>query len=158
MAAKAHHRKPSTFGERRMAKLRVPFQDDELKNGPPRCTAADFQTPSLRKCPFDLTTIRWEERLGVGLDGCVWKVSFGESGPYILKAMSTIQCILTIAGLHFSLATLVLGHGAAAPVLHVLRYPAGMPECCLARDDAAGCCECRCLRADLGELGPEITR
>lgn len=49
---------------------KVPFLDDAPMVGPPSCTAADFHTPRIRRCPFDLDTIRWRRQLGEGLDGC----------------------------------------------------------------------------------------
>lgn len=52
----------------------TPFRDDALMDGPPACTAADFELPRLRRCPLD-----------EGLDGCVWKVWFGDAGPFVLK-------------------------------------------------------------------------
>ncbi|KAL2022665.1 hypothetical protein VTK56DRAFT_4746 [Thermocarpiscus australiensis] len=64
---------------------RAPFRDDSLMLGPPSCTAEDFETPRLRRCPFDLDTMSWESRIDGGLDGYVWKVNFGDKGPFILK-------------------------------------------------------------------------
>ncbi|KAM6535425.1 hypothetical protein FALCPG4_004989 [Fusarium falciforme] len=55
--------------------------------GPPGCSAADFDVPRLRRCPFDLANIDWKasSRLGGGLDGYVWKVWFKGDGPFVLK-------------------------------------------------------------------------
>ncbi|KAI8722334.1 hypothetical protein NCS52_00377000 [Fusarium sp. LHS14.1] len=65
----------------------VPFRDDELMEGPPSCSAEDFDLPRLRRCPLDLADIDWESssRLGGGLDGYVWKVWFKGDGPFVLK-------------------------------------------------------------------------
>ncbi|KAK7414171.1 hypothetical protein QQX98_006957 [Neonectria punicea] len=48
-------------------------------SGSPPCTAQDFELPRLRHCTFDLSTITWEDRLGGGLDGYVWK--FWDADP-----------------------------------------------------------------------------
>lgn len=74
----------------RAAAAAVPFRNDQCMAGPPSCSASDFKTPRLRRCPFDLTTINWNSssRLGGGLDGYVWKVWFGADGPYALKVVS----------------------------------------------------------------------
>lgn len=47
----------------------------------------DFGVPRLRKCPFSLGSIDWEHAmiLGRGMDGIVWRVYFGDDGPYALK-------------------------------------------------------------------------
>lgn len=66
----------------------MPFLDDKPMNGPPSCTEQDFREPHLRQCTFDFNTIRWERKLGGGLDGYVWKVWFGEKGPFALKVVS----------------------------------------------------------------------
>jgi hypothetical protein len=47
-----------------------------------------FKTSLLHQCPFDLTTISSGACLGGGIDGYVWKVRFGESGPFALKVVS----------------------------------------------------------------------
>ncbi|ERS98797.1 uncharacterized protein SPSK_04307 [Sporothrix schenckii 1099-18] len=50
-------------------------------------TMADLKTPKLRRCTFDVDTIDWRRArlLGAGLDGAVWRVFFGDKGPYALK-------------------------------------------------------------------------
>ncbi|KAK3945400.1 hypothetical protein QBC46DRAFT_372129 [Diplogelasinospora grovesii] len=66
----------------------VPFKDDTLmSDDPPSCAWADFETPRLRKCPFDLSTVSWKKAklLGYGMDGCVWRVNFGDQGPFAIK-------------------------------------------------------------------------
>lgn len=47
----------------------------------------------LRHCSFDLDTMTFEARLGGGLDGCVWKVRFGDQGPFALKVVSTTKSV-----------------------------------------------------------------
>ena len=88
---------------------RVPFRDNALMTGPPSCTAADFKKPRLRRCPFDPAELRFEARLGGGLDGYVWKVDFGDEGPFALKVVSLVQagstreiCIVLFVGLSCS--------------------------------------------------------
>jgi hypothetical protein len=63
----------------------TPFRDDALMIAPPSCTAADFELPRLRRCPFDLDNLIIEASIDGGLDGYVWKVRFGDEGPFILK-------------------------------------------------------------------------
>ncbi|KIH87517.1 hypothetical protein SPBR_05108 [Sporothrix brasiliensis 5110] len=53
--------------------------------GLPRCDLDDLGKPQLRKCPFDIDSISWLERLGGGRDGYCWKVKFGDKGPFALK-------------------------------------------------------------------------
>ncbi|KAJ4162719.1 hypothetical protein NW754_014137 [Fusarium falciforme] len=74
--------RPSPIWQRAM---QVPFLDDKPMNGPPSCTEQDLKLPHLRQCTFDFNTIAWERKLGGGLDGYVWKVWFGEKGPFALK-------------------------------------------------------------------------
>lgn len=69
--------------------MKVPFCDDELMMGPPDCSLAAFKKPLLRQCPFDLATISWKAHLGGGgVDGYVWRVKFGDGGPFALKVVS----------------------------------------------------------------------
>ncbi|KAF5619782.1 hypothetical protein F52700_11610 [Fusarium sp. NRRL 52700] len=65
----------------------VAFRDDMLMSGPPSCSAANFKRPRLRRCLFNPATIDWSHssRVGGGVDGYIWKVWFGEDGPYALK-------------------------------------------------------------------------
>jgi hypothetical protein len=65
-----------------------PFLDDEYMKGPPRFRGRDFNHPRLRRCSFDPKTLVFESRLGGGADGYVWKVKFGEEGPFALKVVS----------------------------------------------------------------------
>lgn len=93
------HRRPER--EHWIEAAKVPFRDDSLMLGPPSLTAADFKMPRLRRCRFDLATVSWEARIGGGLDGYVWKVKFGDEGPFIPKVVSTCklkrgQHVLTI--------------------------------------------------------------
>ncbi|OAA59176.1 hypothetical protein SPI_06378 [Niveomyces insectorum RCEF 264] len=52
--------------------------------GPPPCTKKDFREPRLRKCPFDLNDLKWDEAriLGAGMDGHVWRVRFQDDEKY----------------------------------------------------------------------------
>ncbi|OAA54280.1 hypothetical protein SPI_08899 [Niveomyces insectorum RCEF 264] len=61
-----------------------PFLSEDLMEGPPSCTKADFKHPRLRRYPFDLETVNWDEAivLGVGLDGHVWRVRFQDDETY----------------------------------------------------------------------------
>jgi hypothetical protein len=63
-----------------------------LLEGEPSCFAADFKLPQLRRCPFDPATIDWNRSIpvGGGLDGYVWKVWFGQDGPYALKVVRSV--------------------------------------------------------------------
>ncbi|KAK5989676.1 hypothetical protein PT974_07931 [Cladobotryum mycophilum] len=73
----------------RLAFLELPFLDDAEMQGAPNLSIAAFETPKLRRCPFNLASVNWRSKstsaLGGGLDGFVWKVSFGDDGPYALK-------------------------------------------------------------------------
>ncbi|KAI1503798.1 hypothetical protein F5X99DRAFT_406797 [Biscogniauxia marginata] len=64
----------------------VPYLSEELMEGPPSCKAEDLNTPRLRRCPFDLAAVSWNDsvHLGSGIDGCSWKVKFKE-GFFVLK-------------------------------------------------------------------------
>ncbi|KAI0387109.1 hypothetical protein F5Y04DRAFT_76962 [Hypomontagnella monticulosa] len=68
--------------------LHVPFLSEQLMSEPLSCTAADFKTPRLRKCVFDLNSIDWRHsrRIGTGWDGCSWKIRIrGHDRLYALK-------------------------------------------------------------------------
>ncbi|KAJ8126542.1 hypothetical protein O1611_g7095 [Lasiodiplodia mahajangana] len=73
--------------------VKVDFCSNELMQGPPNHTAEDFEQPRLRKCPFPLDAIKWESvtKLGDGYDGCVWKVTFGDQGTFVLKVFWDLQ-------------------------------------------------------------------
>ncbi|SPO02451.1 uncharacterized protein DNG_05124 [Cephalotrichum gorgonifer] len=74
-----------------MAPNLAPSTHDLIRNminkGDASCTAADFRLPRLRRSRFDAADINWERSslVGGGRDGYVWKVWFGEDGPYALK-------------------------------------------------------------------------
>jgi hypothetical protein len=77
------------FHKRRLRFQTVPFLDDTTmdENGPTSWKVADFKVPRLRKCDFNLDSVDWERAviLGAGMDGLVWRVSFGDKGPFALK-------------------------------------------------------------------------
>ncbi|KAG7291120.1 hypothetical protein NEMBOFW57_001130 [Staphylotrichum longicolle] len=76
----------SDYVESRVAsQRRIAFRDDTPMVGPPGTTATDFKMPRLRRCPFTLDSMIWEARVDGGIDGYVWKVSFGAKGPFALK-------------------------------------------------------------------------
>ncbi|RKU42519.1 hypothetical protein DL546_003929 [Coniochaeta pulveracea] len=60
---------------------------------------SDFKRPRLRKCGFDLNTVDWRRAkvLGAGLDGFVWRVRFGNEGPYYALKLFWDQDPLEIA-------------------------------------------------------------
>ena len=68
---------------------RYPCMADELMDAAksPSVTLKNLAVPRLRKCPFDIDTIDWQraKKLGVGADGCVYRVYFGDQGPFALK-------------------------------------------------------------------------
>ncbi|KAK1764171.1 hypothetical protein QBC33DRAFT_548270 [Phialemonium atrogriseum] len=53
--------------------------------GPPGCTGRDLQTLRHRRFALDPATLVFKERIDGGLDGYVWKVYFGDAGPFALK-------------------------------------------------------------------------
>jgi len=73
-------------------KVKVAFRCDDLLEGSPSLLVADFNLPRLRQCPLDPSTINWSlsSPIGGGRDGYVWKVWFGENGPYAFKMVSLI--------------------------------------------------------------------
>ena len=76
--------------KKREALINRPFCCDDLLEGDPSCSKANFSRPQLRKCCFNATDIDWKRSslVGGGRDGYVWKVWFGEDGPYALKVVS----------------------------------------------------------------------
>ncbi|OAA62615.1 Six-bladed beta-propeller, TolB-like protein [Niveomyces insectorum RCEF 264] len=74
--------------DRERVKLQsIPFLSNEPLAGPAGCKEFDFRRPRLRRCPFDINTINWKDAtvLGYGMDGWVWRVRFGDGGPFALK-------------------------------------------------------------------------
>ncbi|KAL8416323.1 hypothetical protein RB596_006762 [Gaeumannomyces avenae] len=71
--------------ERLMRPKRVPFHTEKPMSGPPRYSWDDLRKPLLRKSPFEVKDLRWLKSLGGGMDGCCWKVAFGDQGPFVLK-------------------------------------------------------------------------
>lgn len=82
--------KTQTRRHHRQEEVDAPFRSNEPMQGPPSRTAEDFKQPLLRKCTFSLDTVEWgsAEWLGDGYNGSVWKVAFGNSGPFALKVVS----------------------------------------------------------------------
>ncbi|KAL7938068.1 hypothetical protein V8C35DRAFT_276466 [Trichoderma chlorosporum] len=70
---------------RRLRTMSTPFLNDEYMDGPPRFRSRDLKNPRLRRCSFDPETLIFEDRVGGGADGYVWKVKFGDKGPFVLK-------------------------------------------------------------------------
>ncbi|KAL7950365.1 hypothetical protein V8C42DRAFT_197163 [Trichoderma barbatum] len=70
---------------RRLQSMSRPFLNDELMEGLPRFRGRDLKNPRLRRSTFDPKTLVFESRLGGGADGYVWKVRFGDEGPFALK-------------------------------------------------------------------------
>lgn len=65
----------------------MPFLDDEVMAGPPNLDHAAFLTPKLRRSAFDPVSLVVEKQLGGGADGFVWRVRFGDEGPFALKVV-----------------------------------------------------------------------
>ncbi|KAK1764382.1 hypothetical protein QBC33DRAFT_547060 [Phialemonium atrogriseum] len=89
-AAAAKRLQAASRGRPSAIRLRLqaePFLDDTVMDGPPSRALSDLKTPRLRKCPFDLNSVSWKHAkiLDGGLDGCVWRVNFGDQGPFALK-------------------------------------------------------------------------
>ncbi|KAL6881002.1 hypothetical protein J3F83DRAFT_710844 [Trichoderma novae-zelandiae] len=70
---------------RRLQAMSMPFLNEELMKGPPRFRGQDLRDPRLRRSTLDPKTIVFEAQLGGGSDGYVWKVRFGDEGPFALK-------------------------------------------------------------------------
>ncbi|KAB5536038.1 hypothetical protein GE09DRAFT_971703 [Coniochaeta sp. 2T2.1] len=85
----ASQRRPPYFGPspKQLQLQSRRFLDETLMDGPAGCKLSDFARPRLRKCPFDIRSIAWKDAkvLGSGLDGWVWRVNFGDQGPFALK-------------------------------------------------------------------------
>ena len=101
--------------------------------GPPSCTGKDLQTPRLRRFPLDPATLVFKERIDGGLDGYVWKVCFGDAGPFALKVVSALPAPTTgnyippQDRLHSSLNRLLQFWDAAPPEFY--HYYAPQREC-----------------------------
>ncbi|UKZ74505.1 hypothetical protein TrVFT333_002175 [Trichoderma virens FT-333] len=67
--------------------IRLPWSRNstEYLIGAPSCTLDAFKIPRLRQCLFDLDSMTWEAQIDGGLDGYLWKVKFGDQGPFALK-------------------------------------------------------------------------
>ncbi|KAL7818784.1 hypothetical protein V8C44DRAFT_179477 [Trichoderma aethiopicum] len=70
---------------RRLHSMSMPFLNEELMKGTPRFRGQDLRDPRLRRSTLDPKAIVFESRLGGGSDGFVWKVRFGDEGPFALK-------------------------------------------------------------------------
>ncbi|KAH6607418.1 hypothetical protein Trco_003731 [Trichoderma cornu-damae] len=69
----------------RLRTMSKPFLNNDLMQGPARFRGYDFKNPRLRRCVFDPDSVVFESRIGGGDDGFVWKVRFGDEGPFVLK-------------------------------------------------------------------------
>ena len=80
------------YSRERVRLQSMPFLSNTIMSGPAGCKVEDFRRPRLRKCPFDLKSISWKDAkvLGYGVDGWVWRVNFGDRGPFALKLVSLI--------------------------------------------------------------------
>jgi len=56
-----------------------PFVTSEPLEGSPDCSWTRFREPLLRAYPHPQDEFVWEEKLGSGVDGIVWKVRVGET-------------------------------------------------------------------------------
>ncbi|KIH91213.1 hypothetical protein SPBR_01760 [Sporothrix brasiliensis 5110] len=78
-----------TTGRRWRFVKRYPCMSDELMDASttPRAIIRNLMVPRLRKCPFDIDSVDWQRArlLGAGVDGCVYRVHFGDQGPFALK-------------------------------------------------------------------------
>lgn len=88
------------------AAMAVPFLDESPMIGPAPWSAKHFQEPRLRRCTMDPSTLSWEAKLDGGLDGYVWKVWFGDAGPFALKLVSTSTHLQTAHRANIRLAVL----------------------------------------------------
>lgn len=52
----------------------------------------NFCKPLLRQFPKHHVPIRWHGCVGCGAEGGVFKVSFGDDGPYALKLVRRLSC------------------------------------------------------------------
>ncbi|RFU81618.1 hypothetical protein TARUN_566 [Trichoderma arundinaceum] len=151
---------------RRLRTMSRPFLNDEFMEGPPRFRGADLKDPRLRRCTFDPKTIVFESRLGGGADGYVWKVRFGDEGPFALKVFWD-QTPPREAGTYYSMqrecqnaAVLQMMEAAVAcePVL-VYDRPSGRRD---AIENYFAFCEENCLAEadwdDAEEMPPPGTR
>lgn len=80
------------ISRKRAASLKVPFLNDSYMHGSPSCSEVVFKAPRLRRCSFNLADIDWKSsvRIGGGLDGYLWKVTFGGDAPYAIKVVSML--------------------------------------------------------------------
>ncbi|KFX86138.1 hypothetical protein V495_00987 [Pseudogymnoascus sp. VKM F-4514 (FW-929)] len=68
--------------------LRPDFLSEELQQGPPPSSWADFTAPRLRQFPHYKENITFHRVLGSGVDGTVLKVRFGDGEPVAMKIAS----------------------------------------------------------------------
>jgi hypothetical protein len=64
------------------------FPSSEPMQGDPPCSWADFLSPKLCRCPYDVQTLVWQEYLRNGAEGCVLTIKLGDGcglGPLALK-------------------------------------------------------------------------
>ena len=61
------------------------FLSEHLLETPPPMKWKDFCRPLLRRFPKHHVPIKWHGCVGCGVEGGVFKVSFGGDGPYALK-------------------------------------------------------------------------
>ncbi|OAA59099.1 hypothetical protein SPI_06301 [Niveomyces insectorum RCEF 264] len=83
------HLESSLLIQQRIRSRHKPFLSNVVMGSRPlRCWRKDFSSPRLRKCAFDLASIDWTRSrpIGAGVDGHVWRVYFGDQGPFVLKA------------------------------------------------------------------------
>lgn len=67
---------------------RPKFLSEELQQGPPPSSWADFTAPRLRQYPHHEQKITFYRVLGSGVDGTVLKVCFGDGEPVAMKVVS----------------------------------------------------------------------
>lgn len=75
------------FGKKLAAEKAMPFVSDSLMTGDPDCSWANFRSPRLRACALPRDEIVWREKIGMGMDGVVWRVEIGGK-PYAIKVVS----------------------------------------------------------------------
>lgn len=86
----------------------MPFASESPMTGDPVYSWASFRRPRLRACTLPRDKIVWREKIGMGMDGVVWRVEIG-SKPYAVKVVSPLTCSCAARRTKSANLTLVLG-------------------------------------------------
>lgn len=119
------------LGRKLAVEKALPFVSDSPMTAGPDYSWASFRRPQLRACILPREEILWKEKIGMGLDGVIWRVEIRDK-PYAIKVVSLRTCFAQKKSADLAI---VLGRHSS-PRLALLGRPERVPKCGSPPNDA----------------------